>query len=78
MALSQKNKILMEGYVIRHPRHGLGTVVKVEEFGDYPVEAVFKDSPSLRIKVTISVFLSVDGKEISSDKPLQVKLITKR
>ena len=78
MALSQKYKMLMEGDTIRHHQHGIGSVVNIKQFGEYPVEAVFKDSPGLRIKVPVSVFLSFDGYGISYDKPLQVKLITKR
>ena len=66
------------GDTIRHDKHGLGIVVKVEEYGEYPVEALFKDSPLLTMKVHVTVCMSLYGLEAGfEDRKFKIKIIKK-
>ena len=71
-------KKLSLGDTVRHPQHGVGEVVKIRKKGEYPVDALFKDSPLLRLKVPVTVCLTLDGHEVGSGVPfMRVKIISK-
>lgn len=53
------------GDIVVHHLHGKGQVVAVGKDFFYPVQAVFKNSPALRIKCPVTLCFSSLGVEIA-------------
>lgn len=65
---NQRSTNLSLGDIVFHYKHGKGQVVNIIKDPEFPMEVLFKNSQNLRIKVPVTLYFTISGKEVSMGK----------